>query len=63
MCWLASMRAWAAAASSSLKVESITGFTVPAAISGSTLLSIARAIAALSTVARARSVDLYGGAA
>ena len=51
------MRACAAAASSSGKVESITGLTRPAAISGNTLASTARAIAALSATERARSVE------
>ncbi len=46
MCWLDSMRAWAAAASLSGNVPSITGRTLPAATSGQTLASIARAIAA-----------------
>ena len=39
---LASMRAWAAAASASGKVESMTGLTRPEAISGKTLFRIAR---------------------
>src|SRR5215471_9174762 len=57
MCRLVSMRAWAAAASTSGKVLSITGATLPAATRGQTLASMARAIAALSAFERERSVE------
>ena len=52
ICALDSMRACAAAACASGKVLSITGFTLPAAISGQTFASTARAIAALSATER-----------
>ena len=40
-----------------LKVESITGFTAPAAINFITLVSITWAIAALPAIARVRNVE------
>src|SRR5712671_5236126 len=57
---LVSILACAAAACASGKVLSIRGFTLPAAISGSTCCSTARAIAPLSGTERARSVERYG---
>src|SRR6185312_469375 len=57
MCWLDSMRACAAAASASWNVLSITGRTLPVATNGQTRVSIARAIAVLSALARERSVE------
>ena len=44
------------------KVESMTGLTRPAAISGKTLASTARAMAPLSATERARTSSLYGSA-
>src|SRR5215472_14582827 len=57
MCLPLSMWAWAALACESGKVESISGLTRPEARSGSTFLSTAWAMAALSATARARSVE------
>src|SRR5216684_2471901 len=54
---LVSISAWAAEACASGKVRKITGLTFPAAISGQTFCSIARAIAAFSGTERARSVE------
>src|SRR5262245_40548966 len=54
MCWLDSIRACAAAACLSGYVESITGFTLPAATSGQTLASSALAILPLSATERGR---------
>ena len=48
---------WAAEACASGKLRKITGLTFPAAISGQTFCSIARAIAAFSGTERARSVE------
>src|SRR5262249_55260464 len=56
-CGLVSMRACAAAACASGNVLSISGLTRPAAISGSTCSSTARAIAPWSGIERARRVE------